>query len=176
MKAIFECFHEILHSGLQGHCYNKIKIDTTQQVTNNAGHEVRDISILSQVIEAWKNHSLEVSFLPPLLDSTISSRYNASTLISTILKNGMFEQFDINVSYSKFIDACNPTYCTYTVTERRNIITLISTLLGAFSGLNVAMVLIVPLVMRPFYQYFTVRQSMYITIFLFSIMILNHLR
>lgn len=78
----------------------------------------------------------------------------------------MIEKFNIPISYSKFLAVCSPAYCTYTVTERRNIIALISTLLGVFSGLNVAMKLIVPLVMRPLYQLSIGARRMYITIFL----------
>lgn len=62
------------------------------------------------------------------------------------------------------MDACNPVYCTYTVAEKRSAIVLITTLVGVFSGLNVAMKLIVSLVMKSLYQCFHNAQGIYVMI------------
>lgn len=105
-----------------------------------------------------------VVIFPPLLNENAPSRFNTSTLISDIVKEGMVEKMNTSISYSSFIAACNPAYCSYTITEQRSIVALLTTVLGVFSGLNVAMQLIVPLVMKFVYQCYHGVQSMYLLV------------
>jgi hypothetical protein len=88
------------------------------------------------MIEFWRNRTNILSNLPPLLDATIPSQYNTSTLLSVMINQLLVEQWSNSTDYGAFFDECAPEYCTYTVTERRKIIAIVTTLIGLVSGLN----------------------------------------
>ena len=71
----------------------------------------------------------------------------------------MVEKIDNVISYAAFVASCNPAVCTYTVTERRNIITIITVLLAILSGMNTAVKLVVSIIMKYFYQFFITNQG-----------------
>ena len=121
-------------------------------------------------MEAWQNRGITLAFIPPLLNRAISSRFNATTLMADIVKEGMIEKIDSSVSYASFIVACEPLYCTYTVVERRNILALISTVLAIFSGLNTGITLVISLYIKYVYQFFTTVHGTYL------ILIVKHIR
>ena len=121
-------------------------------------------------MEAWQNRGITLAFIPPLLNRAISSRFNATTLMADIVKEGMIEKIDSSVSYASFIVACEPLYCTYTVVERRNILALISTVLAIFSGLNTGITLVISLYIKYVYQFFTTVHGTYL------ILIVQHIR
>ncbi len=60
----------------------------------------------------------------------------------------MIEEWSHEASYSFFYEQCDPLYCTYSVNERRDIIFIITTLIGVFGGLNVVLKLLIPLAVR----------------------------
>ncbi len=106
-----------------------------------------------QVIEFWQNNTNGLVHLPPLLKQSIVSNFDSSTLISNIVEQLMIEQWSNDISYSSFFTQCNPQYCTYMVTEQSDIIVIVTTLIGVFSGLNVALTLLIPLVIRTIFWF-----------------------
>ena len=103
------------------------------------------------MIGYWQNRMNTVTYLPPLLDQTITSRYNTSTLIYNIIESMMLEEWSPAVSFSSFFTECNPSYCTYSINQRSTIIIIITTLIAIFSGLNIVLKLLIPLIIRVFY-------------------------
>jgi hypothetical protein len=69
----------------------------------------------------------------------------------TIVDNVMIEEWSTEASYELFFDQCDPSYCTYSVNERPGIIFIVTSLIGAFSGLNVVLKLLIPLIVRAIY-------------------------
>jgi hypothetical protein len=106
-----------------------------------------------QVIEFWQNRTNGLVYLPPLLKQSISSNFDSSTSLSDIIEQMMIEQWSSNISYSSFFTQCNPQYCTYIAIERSDIIGIVTTLIGIFSGLNVALRLLTPLVIRAIFWF-----------------------
>jgi hypothetical protein len=103
------------------------------------------------VIQFWRNRTYALNYLPPLLDRTVPSRFNTSTLILTIVENCLIEGWSQQVSYSSFFDQCYPSYCTYSVNELPDIIYIVTTLIGVLSGLNVVLKLLIPLLVQALY-------------------------
>ena len=62
----------------------------------------------------------------------------------------MVEQWYNQTFYTKFFNKCAPEYCTYTLIERPDILIIITSLLGLFGGLNIAMKLIARMCIRLF--------------------------
>ncbi|CAF4658074.1 unnamed protein product [Rotaria sp. Silwood2] len=92
----------------------------------------------------------QISILPPTiwpeaLNSSIPSRFSRTSSISSLLEAQMVETWETQISFSNYYNACSPTECTYTRTNRGNVIYVITTLLGLFGGLLVALRIISPL-------------------------------
>ena len=63
----------------------------------------------------------------------------------------MVEEWSSVASYSSFFTECNPSYCTYLINERPGILIIVTTLISIFSGLNLILKLLIPLIVRVFY-------------------------
>ena len=71
----------------------------------------------------------------------------------------MVENWSKNVSYESYYSGCAPLYCTYSVTQRRNIVFIITILLGLFGGLNTALKLLAPVFIRTITSSFSHRRE-----------------
>ena len=83
-----------------------------------------------------------------ILNYTNSSPFAPTTSIYTILERLTIEQWSKNISYQSFFDQCAPEYCTYSINQRRDILLIITVLLGFFGGLNVTLKLLTPMIIR----------------------------
>ncbi|CAF1180168.1 unnamed protein product [Adineta steineri] len=77
-----------------------------------------------------------------------STHFPPHTRIQIILDNLMIEAWNEKISYEKYYEKCAPEQCTYTYTSRNNPIQVITTLIGLFGGLSVALKIIVSLIIR----------------------------
>ncbi|UJR19293.1 hypothetical protein I4U23_022422 [Adineta vaga] len=100
------------------------------------------------VIKYWQNRTYFLSGLPTLLNNSISSRFESSTSLSTIIEHLMLDNWSKNISFNSYYTECIPQYCTYSITERRNILIVITILIGLFGGLNVVLKLSIPLIVQ----------------------------
>lgn len=76
------------------------------------------------------------------LSTLVFSDHNQLTPNSTIMEmmEKLFvQQWKVNTSYDHFFAACAPTVCPYTYTQSANFIYIISTLLGYYGGLGIAL-------------------------------------
>ncbi|CAF3857047.1 unnamed protein product [Adineta steineri] len=83
----------------------------------------------------------------PILDIN-STHFPPHTRIQIILDNLMIETWNGKTSYEKYYEKCAPEQCTYTYTSRNNPIQTITTLIGLFGGLSVALKIIVSMIVR----------------------------
>ena len=100
------------------------------------------------VIQYWQNRTYGVSFLPPLLNKSQTGDYEPSTPLYKILDNLMVENWSTSVSYDSYFKQCAPSYCIYSITQRRDIVLIVTILLGLFGGLNIALKILIPFVIR----------------------------
>ncbi|CAF1210515.1 unnamed protein product [Adineta steineri] len=77
-----------------------------------------------------------------------STHFPPHTRIQIILDNLMIEKWNENISYEKYYEVCAPEQCTYTYTSRNNPVQTITTLIGLFGGLSVALKIIVSMIVR----------------------------
>jgi hypothetical protein len=60
----------------------------------------------------------------------------------------MLDELSRNSSYSSFFAECAANLCTYSIEGRKNIIIVVTSLIGVFSGLSVALQLATPFVVQ----------------------------
>ncbi|CAF1340361.1 unnamed protein product [Adineta steineri] len=80
----------------------------------------------------------------------------------------MLEQWEPNISFSKFFTQCNITSCTYSITMGNDFLYVITTLLGIYGGLTVFLRLIVPHIVKFFVRHLR-RQNLNRDILPFSV-------
>lgn len=101
------------------------------------------------MIQYWRNRTLYyLECIPPVLNDTIPSRFEPSTPLYLIIEQLMVESWSKEISYNSYYSKCAPLYCTYSVTQRRDVILIVTILLGLFGGLNVVLKLLTPLIIK----------------------------
>lgn len=83
--------------------------------------------------------------MPPLLNQTLDATFHPDDNITDILRRGMIDGKYSNWSYDLFFEKCGANYCSYSVSDRQNIIIIITSVIGIASGLSVALQLLTPL-------------------------------
>ena len=85
------------------------------------------------------------------LDSSIQSRFLMNDSIDTIFNELMVEEWKIEGNFDSYYETCAPELCTYTYTERLNILYVVTTVVGLFGGLVVSLRLLLPISVTLFY-------------------------
>jgi hypothetical protein len=81
----------------------------------------------------------------PLVYNSASSRFPPNTTLSTIVKEIMVEQWNSASSFSRYYEACAPSYCIYPSTIRTiSFIGIVIKLVSMIGGLTVVLRLITP--------------------------------
>jgi len=79
------------------------------------------------------------------LDATLSS---PNVTVQSLMNELMVDRWERNITYEHYYATCAPTFCTYVPTERANPIYLITTIIGFYGGLTVALKMIVPVLVK----------------------------
>ena len=82
------------------------------------------------------------------LQSSILSQFTPITTMETIMNSLMVDQWKWSVKHETYFRICQPSECTYTIFNRRNLILIVTTLIGLFGGLVTSLKLIIPSVVR----------------------------
>ena len=88
-----------------------------------------------------------LSLIKPL-DLSLLTRYDVQSTVDDLTSNAFVEEWHMNVSYSGFFTACAPAICTYTVSELKPIMEMITLILGLYAGLTLILRVIVPWLVR----------------------------
>jgi hypothetical protein len=78
------------------------------------------------------------------LNSSSPSNYSIHSTIKDLVGNLMIEQWNVSTMYERYYNECQPTQCTYTTETRNDIIYIFTALFGIVGGLNTALKLVVP--------------------------------
>lgn len=97
--------------------------------------------------------TLPASAWPKPLNSSTVSIFSPTTTVSSIFEQQMVENWEPLTNFSNYYKACSPIECTYTLTKRGDLIYVVTTLIGLFGGLLVALKFVSPL-MIDVYRYF----------------------
>ncbi|CAF1059471.1 unnamed protein product [Rotaria sp. Silwood1] len=79
---------------------------------------------------------------------TNSTRFPPKTTVAEIINELMIERWYENVRYEEHYQQCAPKQCSYLLTFRNNAVYIITTVIGLFDGLSVALKIIVPTIVR----------------------------
>jgi hypothetical protein len=79
------------------------------------------------------------------LVATRPSQFQPNTSIGVLLQNLFVEEWSTNVSFASYFASCAPKSCTYTYPKRKSLLYVLTTLLGIYGGLSVALRLIIPI-------------------------------
>jgi hypothetical protein len=89
------------------------------------------------------NQSSNMTIRP--LDSTLSP---PNVTVQSLLDAFMVDRWESSITYEHYYAACAPLSCTYVIREQANLIYMITTIIGFFGGLTVALKIIVPVLMK----------------------------
>ncbi len=82
------------------------------------------------------------------LDSSLSNRYNTTSMIQELVNQLMVEDWNLSIIYKDYYDACKPTRCSYTYAHKIDAVYIATTILGILGGLVVVLKFIIPLLVR----------------------------
>jgi hypothetical protein len=89
------------------------------------------------------NQSSNMNINP--LNSTLSS---PNVTVQSLMNDLMLDRWEPNITYEDYYAICAPLSCTYIITEQANPIYIITTIIGLYGGLNVALKFIVPVLVK----------------------------
>jgi hypothetical protein len=79
------------------------------------------------------------------LDPTLSS---PNITVQALLNALMVDRWEQNITYEHYYETCAPSLCTYVSTELANPIYIITSIVGLYGGLTVALQIIVPFLVK----------------------------
>lgn len=100
-------------------------------------------------------NNLSVIPLTPPLNNQLS----INRTIEELIDNALDQQWTVNISYSSFFNECQPTSCSYSINQSKNILQIIITLLGLYGGLTVTLRSIVPFIIAFVHQILLIFQQ-----------------
>ena len=91
----------------------------------------------------------------PLTYDQTPTRFPPNMTVGMILKKMMIEEWKPSSSFDRYFEACGPTRCTYSdITDTKNFVGIVITLISTISGLTAALRLTTPtLVWLTFYLF-----------------------
>lgn len=100
---------------------------------------------------------LPANALPKPLDSSLTVRFPAETIVGSILAEDMVDVWRTVKNFSAYYDACAPMQCTYALIQGNDFLYVMTMLIGLIGGLTVVLRIIAKLVVtvgRRCYNYF----------------------
>lgn len=79
------------------------------------------------------------------LNSTLSS---SNVTVQSLMDTLMVDRWNSSVSFIHYYAICATPSCTYVVTERANLIYIITTIIGLYGGLSAAFEIIIPVLVK----------------------------
>jgi len=135
--AIYSENRSILIEGIRVGCYplNSVLQSTLQCLYNQQClHLLTDIFNITQSYTIFSNQSTKTD------------------TINTLANQLFIEDWQTNISYEKYFQICHATTCSYTYSERANVIYAFTTLIGLFSGLNISLKILSLIIVKLFHR------------------------
>ncbi len=82
------------------------------------------------------------------LDPLLPSRFPPNMTVEEMVPNIFIEQWLWNMTYSTFFTECQPLSCSYSVSQRKDALKIITILLGVYGGLTTILYFIAPLLIN----------------------------
>ena len=101
-----------------------------------------------------------LTFIPPLLNKSLDIKFNSSSTIGSIMKEGFIDNLTVKTSYSVYFNMCAPSNCTYSIQGRQNIIIIVTTVIAVIGGFVTIYKLLTPALVNLVYWFWAHRQGM----------------
>lgn len=83
-----------------------------------------------------------------ILNSSAPSRFPPNTTILSILEEMAIDEWVIKPNFERYLNACAPAQCSYTIARRFDLVYMISTIVGLVGGIMVILRLIISNIAR----------------------------
>ncbi|CAF0920912.1 unnamed protein product [Adineta steineri] len=113
-----------------------------------------DEATLQSTLECYYNQScldashaffgLDLSNNFTAMKTTVSSQFNATSVMRDILNEMMVEDWIYTSSHASFYNACQPISCSYSYTAKNDLSVIISDIIGLIGGLTTILMIIIP--------------------------------
>lgn len=100
-----------------------------------------NISCIELLSSMYNSSNVEIKPLDPMLSSPEAT---VQSLVNVLF----VDQWDIKVNYSNYYVTCAPLSCSYTRNEQTKILYIVTSIVGLYGGLTIALKLIVPILMK----------------------------
>ncbi|CAF1303056.1 unnamed protein product [Adineta steineri] len=79
-----------------------------------------------------------------LNSSSHASRFMRNSTIGSLLSEMFIESWSESTNYSSYFAQCQPSSCSYTISQRNSLLEILTTLVGLIGGLSVSLRILVP--------------------------------
>ncbi|CAF2557859.1 unnamed protein product [Rotaria sp. Silwood2] len=100
-----------------------------------------NITCINQLKSIYFNSDFTVRTLDPTLSSP-----NAT--VQTLIDELLVDRWDSSIDYNQYYLSCAPISCTYSFNKQVDVIYLVTSIIGLFGGLTVALKLFVPILVK----------------------------
>ncbi|CAF0889811.1 unnamed protein product [Adineta steineri] len=111
-------------------------------------------SMLQSTLECFYNRScldligISQAIIP--LNATASSRFGVDTTVNTMFEQLFVETWGNSSNFTSYYNTCDPKECSYTYTQRGNLLYAMTMLLSLIGGLTTILSIVVPLLVQLF--------------------------
>jgi len=103
------------------------------------------------IIISYMNHSSK-SFYSHSFSVLNQSRFSPSTTFETLMDVLFVEEWKINMSYIHYFQQCQPSFCQYSIEQRKNILYILTMIISLHAGLNSILKIIIPKIVAMIYR------------------------
>ena len=107
---------------------------------------------LASTLECYYNQSclslLHPTFTWPIepLSNSSNKHFMINSTVEMLLNELMIDEIISNVRFDLFYAQCNPAYCSYSYTHRFDALFIVTTVIGIFGGISLALQLMAPFI------------------------------
>ncbi|CAF0777269.1 unnamed protein product [Adineta steineri] len=91
--------------------------------------------------------------------STDKSRFSTNTPVIDLVNKVFIENWSTAINYSSYFDQCSPSLCSYTYTERVNLLYTVTLISGIYGGLSLILNWLCPIIIRLWFKIYECRKK-----------------
>ena len=126
--AVYTDTEIIKIAGMRVGCY---PLNSVLQSTLQCLYDQQCVDLLRSIFNISESFSA--------IDNRSVSRFSSTATIHSMANELFIEKWQTNTSYEQFFTTCAAKTCSYSYSERANIIYVITILIGLYGGLNISL-------------------------------------
>ena len=93
------------------------------------------------------------------LNSSLNSTFNTDMTIEMLAEELFIDRWNKELNYTAYFEQCQPEMCVFDINERASLFYVVTSLLGLYGGLSVALLFATPYVVMFIFNHFQPRQT-----------------